>query len=521
MSLTTPTRNNRYQLPSWPPTEFTVDLWNAVFGDLADRITGREQLEATFETLKAQGIQASLDYIQATVAPQIVSLQQSITLAQEQINQIIIGGKAPDTLKFGGKEPSHYATAQALSEGLGGKVPTSRKINNKELTSDIELSKGDVGLDKVNNTADVDKPISTDTAQALGKRITGPNGGVVAGQIVGFADDKGNLAKGLTPEEVRVFAQVMKGGYSGRDYLMNGNRQRWLRSHTQTEGGYGSRDRWANNFYSSTLGTDRGTFAPGQTDVPGFPRYYERTNWTPGSDNLGAYAVVFQSIWDVTKLAGKRLTLTFWARASYARPLPVEFYQQFGTGGSPAGPNSFLATTFSIGTEWQRFSATFVVPSVSGKILGTNDNSQTEFILWLDGGTNFAARNGNMARMPQGWIDFAMMSLVDGDATTEILPVPWYDHDIEAKRMERYFTMMTVNMRGYLPSNNWALVSSINWPLMRRIPDVQLRGSGSLYNVSAFSLYNVAEAGCRPEAISASQGDVYVIDRSYWLNAEG
>ena len=159
MSLTTPTRDNRYQLPSWPPTEFTVDLWNAVMGDLADRVTDREQLEATFETLKAQGIQASLDYIQINVAPQIVNLQQSITLAQNQIDQIIIGGKAPDALKFGGKLPAYYATASALADGLAGKVPTTRKVNGKELSGDVTLAKGDVGLANADNTSDKDKPV--------------------------------------------------------------------------------------------------------------------------------------------------------------------------------------------------------------------------------------------------------------------------------------------------------------------------------------------------------------------------
>lgn len=160
MSLTTPTRDNRYQLPSWPPTEFTADLWNTVFGDLSDRITAREQLEATFETLKAQGIQASLDYIQTNVAPQIVNLQQSITLAQNQIDQIIIGGKAPDALKFGGQLPAYYATASALADGLAGKVPSARKVNGKELSGDVTLAKSDVGLGNADNTSDKDKPVS-------------------------------------------------------------------------------------------------------------------------------------------------------------------------------------------------------------------------------------------------------------------------------------------------------------------------------------------------------------------------
>ncbi|WP_223564982.1 hypothetical protein [Agrobacterium tumefaciens] len=168
MSLTTPTRGNRYQLPSWPPTEFTIALWNEVFGDLADRITDREQLEATFETLKAQGIQASLDYIQATVAPQIVSLQNSITLAQEQIDQIIIGGKAPDALKFGGQLPAYYATAeglQGLVTSLAGYLRTDQR-NAPDGVAPLGLD-GKVPMENL--------PVMATTA-TVGAAIAGANG---------------------------------------------------------------------------------------------------------------------------------------------------------------------------------------------------------------------------------------------------------------------------------------------------------------------------------------------------------
>lgn len=128
--------------------------------DLHARLNAREELEASFESLMAQGIQASLEYIQVNVAPQLVELKAAIALAQEQIDQIIIGGKAPDTLKFGGQLPAYYATAEALTGGLAGKVPTSRKVNGKELSGDVVLEKADVGLGSADNTADKDKPVS-------------------------------------------------------------------------------------------------------------------------------------------------------------------------------------------------------------------------------------------------------------------------------------------------------------------------------------------------------------------------
>lgn len=169
--LIMPERSDGYQLPSWPKSLIDRLLWNTTMADIHARLTTREELEASFESLMAQGIQASLDYIQVNVAPQIANLQTSIDLAQAQIDQIIIGGKAPDTLRFGGQLPAFYAAAQDLSEGLAGKVPNARKVNGKELSDDVTLEKSDVGLGNVDNTADKDKPVSSLQADEIAKRL--------------------------------------------------------------------------------------------------------------------------------------------------------------------------------------------------------------------------------------------------------------------------------------------------------------------------------------------------------------
>ncbi|MFN3440965.1 MAG: hypothetical protein ACK4Z3_01035 [Rhizobium rosettiformans] len=122
-----PDSSDNYQLPSWPPTPINRDLWNAVLGSIGERLTAREELEADFEALIAQGTQASLDYIQATVAPQVASLQASIQLAQEQIDQIVEDGIAPNSAKLGGQFPAYYATAAsvvALNTAVGLRATT-------------------------------------------------------------------------------------------------------------------------------------------------------------------------------------------------------------------------------------------------------------------------------------------------------------------------------------------------------------------------------------------------------------
>ncbi|MFA5398766.1 MAG: hypothetical protein WC346_22320, partial [Methanogenium sp.] len=52
-----------------------------------------------------------------------------------------------------------------------GNVPDSRTINGYELTSDIVLTKDDLSLDQVDNTADMDKPLSSASIIALDTKV--------------------------------------------------------------------------------------------------------------------------------------------------------------------------------------------------------------------------------------------------------------------------------------------------------------------------------------------------------------
>lgn len=58
-----------------------------------------------------------------------------------------------------------------LNDSDAKKVPTTRKVAGKALTADISLAKADVGLDKVDNTPDASKPVSTPQSEALGLKV--------------------------------------------------------------------------------------------------------------------------------------------------------------------------------------------------------------------------------------------------------------------------------------------------------------------------------------------------------------
>jgi hypothetical protein len=77
-------------------------------------------------------------------------------------------GQSVDDLGVGVlRFPDGTSQTTSPDTALAAKVPTSREVNRHALTEDVTLTKSDVGLGSVDNTADADKPISTDTQTAL------------------------------------------------------------------------------------------------------------------------------------------------------------------------------------------------------------------------------------------------------------------------------------------------------------------------------------------------------------------
>lgn len=59
----------------------------------------------------------------------------------------------------------------ATQTALDAKVPTTRQVNGHALSADVTVTKGDVGLGNCDNTADVDKPVSTAQQTALDAKV--------------------------------------------------------------------------------------------------------------------------------------------------------------------------------------------------------------------------------------------------------------------------------------------------------------------------------------------------------------
>jgi hypothetical protein len=114
----------------------------------------------------------------------------------------------------------------------------------------------------------------------------------------------------------------------------------------------------------------------GSTLIGGMnPRYYLRlSNTVVGSATA---QIIGQRIEDVRTLAGQECTLSAWIKGT-ATGITAKAVQNFGTGGSPSSAVTTTLGTATPTTSWVRLHVHFTMPSLSGKTIGTGENSFVE-----------------------------------------------------------------------------------------------------------------------------------------------
>jgi hypothetical protein len=153
-------------------------------------------------------------------------------------------------------------------------------------------------------------------------------------------------------------------------------------------------DNWVIDYNGTPVGlaVSQQSFAIGQIDVPWEPQYHSRISVTSGS-GMTSFSF-FQRIENVRRFSGRNCCLSVWAKvASGTITLTSAAEQNFGTGGSPSSSVLTSCNTLdanqTITTTWQRVRFRFLLPSISGKTLGSNNNSYTTVVFSLPLNTNF------------------------------------------------------------------------------------------------------------------------------------
>ena len=171
--------------------------------------------------------------------------------------------------------------------------------------------------------------------------------------------------------------------------------------------------------------------------------YCFRNSFT-GNAAAGAYNNVQQGIEDVRRLAGKTVTVSFYAQAVSGTPkLGVSIDQGFGPGGSAAVNNAGQSVTLS--TSWTRYSLTFAIPSAVGKTIGSTPGGNW-LIFWFSSGSTNATRSGNIG-VQSGTANIWGVQLEIGSVATPLDYGGSYADQLRA--CQRYYQTGTAGFFGY------------------------------------------------------------------------
>jgi hypothetical protein len=159
---------------------------------------------------------------------------------------------------------------------------------------------------------------------------------------------------------------------AGKNKIINGDFAFWARgtSFTNPSVFQYTADRWQGVFNGTVTGavTTQQAFTYGTAPVAGYEGTYFMRQVTASQSGSSVQAIA-QRIEDVRTFANQTVTFSFWAKADTSRNWTCRFIQSFGTSGS-GDVSTANSANFAVTTSWQRFSATFTLPSIAGKTIG-------------------------------------------------------------------------------------------------------------------------------------------------------
>ncbi len=222
-----------------------------------------------------------------------------------------------------------------------------------------------------------------------------------------------------------------------RNKLINGNFDLWRKGiGTAGPGVLNSvlADGWRDQSNGTNITPSQQFFALGQTAVPYEPAIFHRTV-VASVANVNNFATMTQRVEGVRTFAGQQSTLSFYAKADAARPMAIEFFQEFGVGGSPNPTIVGIGVQkINLTTSWQLFTFQGTMPSIAGKTIGTTAN--TDFVgitLWFDAGANFNSRTNSLGQQ-SGTFDIAQVQWEPGGSQTPFELLPPEIQEIRAAR---------------------------------------------------------------------------------------
>ena len=222
---------------------------------------------------------------------------------------------------------------------------------------------------------------------------------------------------------------------------INGNFDIWqLGSAAFTGTGYFP-DMWRYSAVGNTHSASRGSFVSGDAlfdpTAGNVPAPFFLQDAVTSVANVANYSLWATFVEDVRRLAGKTVTVSFWARAASGTPsIGVNLNQYFGAGGSPSASVATTGQAVVLSTTWTKYSRQFTLGSMNGKTLGTTANtSATEVNFWLDAGANFSSQSGGIGQLTKT-VSIAQVQLEIGSTASMF---EWRTPQVELAMAQRFY----------------------------------------------------------------------------------
>jgi hypothetical protein len=157
-----------------------------------------------------------------------------------------------------------------------------------------------------------------------------------------------------------------------RNRILNGDMRVSQRGTSFTANGLYTLDRWTIYNSGGTFTVTQETAASGSQPEAGMSKFLRISRSSPS----GIFYLT-QKIEDVSLYDGYAVTVSFYAKANTNITLPVRLVQEFGSGGS--APVTVGSANMNITSSWAKYTASFTLPSLSGKTVGTSSFLECTF----------------------------------------------------------------------------------------------------------------------------------------------
>lgn len=399
-------------------------------------------------------------------------------------------------------------TSVTAGAGLtGGAITTTGTI---ALSSPVSLANGGTGATTAGAalTALGAAPVASPTFTGT---VTIPAGAVISGYAplasptftgtpslptgtTGITQTAGNNTTALATTQFVQAAAAPAFNDTGRNLLHNGQftvQQRGAGPFT-TAGVY-TADRWRIDIVTSTLTANIVALADAdRTAIGNESAQFAMSSLVGGTAGTNDYAAIWQGIENLRRLSGKTVTLSFWARSNSGTPrLGANFYQSFGTGGTPSAYVTVPGQTVTLSTTWTRYSLSFALPSTAAKTFGTNGDDKTELYFWYSAGTGMATDSGSVGVQSNTFYLWGVQLEIGSVAT----PLAYRDPQQELALCQRFYQIANVELAGCaIGAVSNLILPWVSFPVvMRAMPTMTypgtVVGSTTVVNPRVVTLY--------------------------------